>query len=47
MGVCVAMDEEWSSAVECLNRAEEEEKRIIGSIDKNILDLIKLCKKKL
>lgn len=40
------MDEEWSSALEYLNKAAEEEKRIIGSIDKNILDLIKLCKKK-
>ena len=40
------MDEEWSSALEYLNKAAEEGKRIIGSIDKNILDLIKLCKKK-
>ncbi len=46
IGFCFAMDEEWSSALEYLNKAAEEEKRIIGSIDKNILDLIKLCKKK-
>lgn len=46
IGFCFTMEEEWSSALEYLNKAAEEEKRIIGSIDKNILDLIKLCKKK-